>query len=158
MAGPLSVDDPQDFSPFAVGLQLDLVTPNLLQHLGHVVSGGAQPDTPRSCTQVPTAPNGKARIANGIQIFPGSVPIYRGNQLVGGIGVSGDGIDQDDMVSFLGTHNGGVAIGTIGNAPATIRADNIVVTTRGRQVRLRYVNCPFAPFLDDPAQNVCQGL
>ena len=158
VAGPLSVDDPQDFSPFAVGLQLDLVTPNLLQHLGHVVSGGAQPDTPRSCTQVPTAPNGKARIANGIQIFPGSVPIYRGNQLVGGIGVSGDGIDQDDMVSFLGTHNGGVAIGTIGNAPATIRADNIVVTTRGRQVRLRYVNCPFAPFLDDPAQNVCQGL
>ncbi|WP_375290534.1 heme-binding protein [Qipengyuania sp.] len=157
VAGPFSVDDPQDFSPFAVGLQLDLVTPNLLQHLGHVVSGGAQPDTPRACTQLPAAPGGRPRIANGIQIFPGSVPVYRGNRLVGGIGVSGDGIDQDDMVSFLGTHNAGVT-GTFGNAPPAIRADRIVVTTRGRQVRLRYVNCPFAPFLDDPAQNVCQGL
>lgn len=158
VAGPLSVENPQDFSPFAVGLQLDLVTPNLLQHLGHVVSGGAQPDAPRGCTQLPAAPNGRPRVANGIQIFPGSVPIYRGSQLVGGIGVSGDGIDQDDMVSFLGAHNGGVTVGTLGNAPKAIRADNIVVTTRGRQVRLRYVNCPFAPFLDDPAQNVCQGL
>jgi hypothetical protein len=25
-------------------------------------------------------------------------------------------------------------------------------------VRLRYVNCPFAPFLDTADQNVCQGL
>jgi hypothetical protein len=25
-------------------------------------------------------------------------------------------------------------------------------------VRLRYVNCPFAPFLDTAAQNVCEGL
>ena len=24
--------------------------------------------------------------------------------------------------------------------------------------RLRYVNCPFAPFLDTSEQNVCQGL
>jgi hypothetical protein len=27
-----------------------------------------------------------------------------------------------------------------------------------REVRLRYVNCPFAPFLDSPDQNVCQGI
>ncbi len=26
------------------------------------------------------------------------------------------------------------------------------------QVRLRYVNCPFAPFLDTSTQNVCAGL
>jgi len=32
------------------------------------------------------------------------------------------------------------------------------VTDNGRQTRLRYINCPFAPFLDDPAQNVCEGL
>ena len=61
------------------------------------------------------------RLANGIQIFPGSVPIYRGNQLVGGIGVSGDGIDQDDMISFLGLHNAGVRLGAIGNADSAIR-------------------------------------
>ncbi|MEM1053143.1 MAG: heme-binding protein, partial [Pseudomonadota bacterium] len=95
---------------------------------------------------------------NGIQIFPGSVPVYRGNQLIGGIGVSGDGIDQDDMISFLGLHNAGVRTGTVNNAPREIRADRIVVQVGNREVRLRYINCPFAPFLDDPAQNVCEGL
>jgi hypothetical protein len=33
-----------------------------------------------------------------------------------------------------------------------------VVPVGSRQVRLRYVNCPFAPFLDTAAQNVCEGL
>lgn len=154
--GPLSVENSEEFSPFAVGLQTDLVTPNIGAHLGFVL--GAGPDTPQQCTQVPDAPSGTKRIANGIQIFPGSVPIYRGNELVGGIGVSGDGIDQDDMVAFLGTHNAGARVGGIGNAPVSIRADQILVDVIGRQVRLRYVNCPFAPFLDDPAQNVCEGL
>ncbi|MEC7162624.1 MAG: heme-binding protein, partial [Pseudomonadota bacterium] len=106
----------------------------------------------------PDAPGGGKRIGNGIQIFPGSVPIYRGDELVGGIGVSGDGIDQDDMVSFLGLHNAGHRVGGIGNARVDIRADRIVVSVNGRNVRLRYVNCPFAPFLDDPRQNVCEGL
>jgi hypothetical protein len=35
----------------------------------------------------------------------------------GGIGVSGDGIDQDDMIAFLGLHNAAAALGTINNAP-----------------------------------------
>src|SRR3546814_16266883 len=95
---------------------------------------------------------GRNRLQNGIQIFPGSVPIYRGDQLVGAIGVSGDGIDQDDMISFLGTHNGGARIGGIGNAPKAIRADTIVVDV-GAGVRLRYIRCTFAPFLD-PEQKI----
>jgi hypothetical protein len=87
------------------------------------------------------------------------VPIYRGTRLVGAIGVSGDGIDQDDMISFLGTHNGGARIGGIGNAPLASRADRIVVTLAdNRTVRLRYISCPFAPFLDTAQQNVCDGL
>ena len=86
------------------------------------------------------------------------MPVYRGIQLVGGLGVSGDGIDQDDMISFLGLHNAGARLGGFGNAPANMRADRIVIDVNGRQVRLRYVNCPFAPFLDTQAQNVCQGL
>ena len=158
IAGPLSVERPGQFSPFMTGLQTDLIIPNLVQHLGFVISGGGSPDTPRGCTQLPDAPGGGKRVGNGIQIFPGSVPIYRGNQLVGGIGVSGDGIDQDDMVAFLGLHNAGQRAGGIGNARVEIRADRIVVNVNGRDVRLRYVNCPFAPFLDDPAQNVCEGL
>ena len=38
---------------------------------------------------------------NGIVFFPGAVPIYKGI-LIGGFGVSGDGVDQDDVVTFAG--------------------------------------------------------
>lgn len=158
--GPLSVAQSSQFSPFAVGLQLDLVVPNIGAHLEYVRSNGASADTPQRCTQIPAigGTGGQVRLANGIQIFPGSVPIYRGDQLIGGIGVSGDGIDQDDMASFLGLHNAGVRLGSIGNAPKAIRADNVVVDLGNASVRLRYVNCPFAPFLDTSTQNVCEGL
>ncbi len=151
--GPLSraIDD---FSPFATGLQIALVAGNVVQHAGFVQGAGS--DTPQTCSTVPDTPTGKKRLANGIQIFPGSVPIYRGNRLVGAIGVSGDGIDQDDMISFLGLHNAGAKLGGVGNAPKDIRADTIVVAI-GSGVRLRYVNCPFAPFLDTSEQNVCEG-
>jgi uncharacterized protein GlcG (DUF336 family) len=147
--GPLSRPVGQ-FNPFSTGLQSALVLANLGAHL-QFVTGASLTDTPQSCSSIP-------RVRNGIQIFPGSVPIYRGNQLVGAIGVSGDGIDQDDMISFLGLHFAGVRVGGIGNAPAAIRADNITVPVGGSPVRLRYVNCPFAPFLDTTTQNVCAGL
>lgn len=143
-----------DFSPFATGLQIALVAGNVVQHAGFVQGAGS--DTPQTCSTVPDTPTGKKRLANGIQIFPGSVPIYRGNRLVGAIGVSGDGIDQDDMISFLGLHNAGAKLGGVGNAPKDMRADTIVVAI-GSGVRLRYVNCPFAPFLDTSEQNVCEG-
>ncbi len=153
--GPLSRAIAQ-FNPFSTGLQSALIVGNLAQHLGFVQ--GQNADTPDHCTTLPQITPGETRLDNGIQIFPGSVPVYRGSELVGGIGVSGDGIDQDDMISFLGLHNAGMSVGGIGNAPKDIRADRIVVQVGGRQVRLRYVNCPFAPFLDTNAQNVCEGL
>jgi uncharacterized protein GlcG (DUF336 family) len=146
--GPLSRPI-QEFNPFSTGLQSALIEKNVIDHVVFILGGG--PDTPQRCTQNPD-PN---RLANGIQIFPGSVPIYRGNVLVGAVGVSGDGIDQDDMISFLGTHNAGLRLGSIGNAPPAIRADQIVVP--GINVRLRYVSCPFAPFIGSNDQNVCQG-
>lgn len=154
--GPLSRPIEQ-FNPFSTGLQSALIVSNLAAHLGFV-TGAAPADTPRFCTSLPQVTPSHTRIANGIQIFPGSVPVYRGNTLVGGIGVSGDGIDQDDMISFLGLHNAGLRAGGIGNAPPEIRADRITVSVGGRQVRLRYVNCPFAPFLDSSQNNVCEGL
>jgi len=153
--GPLSRPI-EDFSPFATGLQVALIKSNLLQH-ALFVEQLPFTDTAQQCTLVPPAPTGQRRLANGIQIFPGGVPIYRGNQLVGAIGISGDGIDQDDMVAFLGLNNGGARVGGIGNAPQPMRADTVVINV-GAGVRLRYVNCPFAPFLDTTAQNVCQGL
>ncbi|PJG46189.1 hypothetical protein CAF53_18460 [Sphingobium sp. LB126] len=153
--GPFSRPIAQ-FNPFSTGLQSALVVGDLAAHLAYV-TGASATDTPQRCSAVPTVSH-QNRVQNGIQIFPGSVPIYRGNVLVGGIGVSGDGIDQDDMISFLGLHNGGVRVGGIGNAPAAIRSDQIVVDLGNATVRLRYVSCPFAPFLDSASQNVCAGL
>ena len=155
--GPLSVPAAQ-FNPFATGLQSALVVGDVAAHLGFV-TGATASDVPRRCTANPASAPGRNRIQNGIQIFPGSVPIYRGNVIVGGLGVSGDGIDQDDMISFLGLNNGGQKAGGIGNAPAAMRADRITVRQAdGNTSNLRFISCPVAPFVDSTAQNVCQGL
>ena len=90
-------------------------------------------------------------------MFPGSVPIFRGDLLVGGVGVSGDGIDQDDMISFLGLHRAGLRLNaSIGNAPPRLRADRLDIP--GQASRLRFVNCPQTPFLDSDVTEVCDGL
>jgi hypothetical protein len=140
----------EEFNPFSTGLQSALVEADVKAHVGFIL--GASADAPAQC-----GGPGLGRLANGIQIFPGGVPVYRGTQLVGAIGVSGDGIDQDDMIAFLGTHNGGLRVGGFGNADPQRRSDQILVRTGGREVRLRYVSCPFAPFLGSSDQNVCQG-
>jgi uncharacterized protein GlcG (DUF336 family) len=152
--GPLSKPFAQ-WSPFNVGLQLDLVNNQLLKGaaFGDISEGCAGR---RSSSSDPASPDPNLRkVRNGIQIFPGGVPIYRGNRLIGGLGVSGDGVDQDDMIAFLGLANAAVALnGAIGNAPSAMRADQL--TPQG--VRLRYVQCPQAPFNDSTEQNVCAGL
>ncbi len=146
-----------EWSPFSTGLQLDLVYNAIIQHVGFVA--GLVPDVPQNCTGVDGFNNGFGlsgvigQLANGTQIFPGSVPIYRGAQLVGAIGVSGDGIDQDDMIAFLGVHEAGLQLGGIGNAAPAMRAD----TLAPQGVRLRYVNCPVTPFIDSTEQRVCDG-
>ena len=153
--GPLSRPITQ-WSPLSTGLQSALVLTNLGQHLSHVATGA--PDTAGRCTAIPDARAGLNRLQNGMQIFSGGVPIYRGGVLVGGIGTSGDGIDQDDMISFLGLNNAAVRVGGIRQADPAIRSDQILVTHPSGTTRLRYVNCPFAPYLDSTANNVCQGL
>ena len=77
------------------------------------------------------------------------MPIYRNGVLVGAVGVSGDGVDQDDMIAFLGiTRAGRWRGGGLGHAPLAKRAD---------QLGLRYVQCPQSPFNGSDAQNVCGG-
>lgn len=156
--GPLSRDI-AGFNPLSTGLQSALIFPDIEDHLFFVFNI-TPTDVKRRCTNIPDSAPGLNRLANGLQIFPGSVPIYRGNTLVGGIGISGDGIDQDDMVAFLGIANGSARLGgSVTQAPFDRRSDRVVVTLPdARQVRLRYVGCPFTPFLDGDAQNVCQGL
>ena len=73
--------------------------------------------------------------------------------LVGAIGVSGDGIDQDDMIAFLGVHEAAAQLGGFGNAAPMMRAD----TLEPQGTRLRYINCPVAPYIGSDEQNVCAG-
>jgi uncharacterized protein GlcG (DUF336 family) len=117
-AGPFSTAL-ADWSPFNVGLQLDLIRTNFLASL----SG-----PPAPCTSIPALPN-------GIQIFPGSVPLYKNGVLVGAIGVSGDGVDQDDLIAAAGAN--GFA------PPAAIRSDQVFV----RGVRLPFLKFPRSPNL-----------
>lgn len=146
--GPLSTPI-SNWSPFHVGFQLDLNYNAIVNVATAVIS--------RDATKLPPNCTGLSRAKNGIQIFPGSVPIYRGNTLVGAVGVSGDGVDQDDMIAFLGLANAGRILNNgIGNAPKNLRADNI--EPQGIGTRLRYVQCPQAPFIDSSEQNACQGL
>jgi uncharacterized protein GlcG (DUF336 family) len=145
------------WSVFSTGLQLDLVYNALIRHVAFVTGTGT--DVPPNCTGISgfdsgfavTAP--LAALANGLQTFPGGVPVYRGNTLVGAVGVSGDGVDQDDMIAFLGVAEAGRLLGTLGNAPRSLRADALAPAG----ARLRYVNCPPAPFLDSTAQEACSG-
>lgn len=151
--GPLSRPFPQ-WSPFSTGLQLDQIANNVVAHL-NFVTGASGVDTAVGCTGLPLqVATGMSRLANGLQIFAGGVPLYKNGALAGGIGISGDGIDQDDMIAFLGAHNGGLQLASgVGNAPMSIRADN--VTPQG--IRLRYVSCPFRPFVNDDTQSPCSG-
>lgn len=136
------------WSVFSSGLQLDLAYNQILEHIFNVATGGDGNIT-QNCAQ-----SDQPRIANGIQIFPGSVPIYRGNELVGAIGVSGDGVDQDDMIAFLGLHEAAAALnGSINNAPTSMRSDRLQPAGE----RLRYVQCPQTPYIDSNEQNVCSG-
>lgn len=135
--GPLSTPF-ATWSPFNVGFQLDLVFDQVVK--------GVQGDLSEGCA------GSIRRLRNGAQIFPGGVPIYGGANLVAAIGVSGDGVDQDDMVALLGVANWASA--GRGNAPKAMRSDTL--TPQG--VRLRYAQCPQAPFNDSSDQNVCAGL
>ncbi len=63
---------------------------------------------------------------NGVVFFPGSTPLYLAGSLQGGFGVSGDGVDQDDVVTFRGSQGY--------QAPAHLRADRVFY----RGVRLPY--------------------
>lgn len=66
-------------------------------------------------------------LRNGITIFPGGVPIYVGGELAGGVGVSGDGIDQDDIVATFAAEGFG--------APRAIRCDAVEGEVLRRSLR-----------------------
>ena len=93
---------------FPIGIESDAVGP--LYHL----QNGLSPNL-----ALPTSTRGNRRnpLPNGITVFPGGFPLYKNSHLVGAIGVSGDGVDQDDRVAFAGA-------GKL-QPPASIRSDTL---------------------------------
>jgi uncharacterized protein GlcG (DUF336 family) len=87
-------------------------------------------DVAHPCTQGSQPPNPNQ---NGIVFFPGSVPLYLNGKLVGGLGVSGDGVDQDDYATAGGAQGF--------EPPSNIRADQIIL----QGVRLAYQKFPANP-------------
>ncbi len=111
------------WSPFNDGAQLDLDRDSLIR----ILKGEQAPFLGTCTSKLITG------IQNGTQIFAGSVPLYKNGVLVGGIGCSGDGIDQDDLVSARGSAGF--------ESPPEIRSDTVFV----RGVRLPFVRFPRNP-------------
>ncbi|MGH9858862.1 MAG: heme-binding protein [Candidatus Acidiferrales bacterium] len=87
-------------------------------------------DTANPCTNGSQTPGPRQ---NGIVFFPGSVPLYRNGVLVGALGISGDGVEQDDFVADGGSAGF--------SAPSGIRADQLILNG----ARLPYLKFPRNP-------------
>jgi len=85
----------------------------------------------RPCTQGLDSENRQNQ--SGIVFFPGAAPLYRNGQLIGGLGISGDGVSQDDVVTEGGTRGF--------EAPTGIRADRVII----QGIRLPYFKFIRAP-------------
>jgi uncharacterized protein GlcG (DUF336 family) len=141
------------FSSFDPSVQLDLPeVPVGTAITNRTLSFGAQPLFPPGIdgtnpgpffdlflrdTSNPCSQGFQSRNANqsGVVFFPGSVPLYKNGILVGGLGISGDGVEQDDVVS-----NGG---GQGFLPPEAIRADRVSISG---------VRLPFLKFNRNPFQ------
>jgi uncharacterized protein GlcG (DUF336 family) len=98
-------------------------------------------DSANPCTEGPGPSRGANRNyfnQSGIVWFAGSVPLYKDGRLVGGLGVSGDGVEQDDYVSQLGSDGF--------HPPDALRVDNsVIVDADGREARVPYLKFPRHP-------------
>ena len=70
-----------------------------------------------------SAPPAADDTQSGIIFFPGCAALYRDGVLIGGIGVSGDGVEQDDFVTALGIQMAQEALGFQLEPPPLIRCD-----------------------------------
>ncbi len=118
------------WSPFNVGFQSDLVFDTLTNPAPPCLKDSMMVKKMLQC-RCTTIPN----LPNGLQIFAGGIPLYRGNTFIGAIGISGDGIDQDDFIAAGGANNFA--------PPVAIRSDQFFV----RGVRLPFLKFPARPTL-----------
>ncbi len=136
---PLTGENIDPNNPLPSSVYTDVNKATILSFASFVPSRNFRdPGDAQVVINTPAGPGAAQPLANqnGIVFFPGSTSLYvNGNaqSLVGGFGVSGDGVDQDDVVT---------AAGQVGYAPPqAIRVDNYNVG----KVRL-----PFQKFNRNP--------
>jgi uncharacterized protein GlcG (DUF336 family) len=101
-----------------------------------------QNDVANPCTEGAATPS---KFRSGIVFFPGAVPLYKNGVMVAGLGISGDGVDQDDFATVGG------ALGYY--APDSMRADQFKVGRNpngfgpNEVTRLPYTKFPRQPTL-----------
>jgi uncharacterized protein GlcG (DUF336 family) len=117
---------------------IDGTQPGIFRGLQEMFSVITSPPTnftnPLNGAAIVTTNQPDPNLPNGITLFPGGFPLYRNGVLIGAIGVSGDGVDQDDLISASGA--------SLFLAPVPIRAD---------QTQYRGARLPFAKFPRNPA-------
>jgi len=126
--GPFS-NPIEDNSAFNTGLQLDTVLNGIVGALGPYLTTGVVPSRAAGCSPIIGA-------GNGFQVRQASVPLYKNGRLVGGVGCSGDGDQQEDIV--VGFASAGF------EADPAIRSDRVFV--RGN-IRLPWLKYPRHPEL-----------
>lgn len=85
----------------------------------------------------------KNPLMNGINIFPGGAPLYKNGVLVGGIGISGDGVDQDEVIAYAGTRGFRPALEIRADA---LGAEEVATFIVGRLTRMTQLfNLGFLP-------------
>ena len=97
-------------------------------------------DVANPCTQgfQPGVDNNRS----GIVFFPGSIGLYSGLDLVGGLGVSGDGVEQDDFVTAAAVAQINCPLCAPNFTPKPeIRADRVIIG----DVRLPFFKFPRNP-------------
>jgi uncharacterized protein GlcG (DUF336 family) len=101
-------------------------------------------DTANPCTNGHQPAN---QFQNGIVFFPGSTPLFKNGTMVGGLGVSGDGVDQDDFDTATAAANF--------LPDPSKRADQLQLNAPGGPVRLPYFKFPRNPTLlgENPSMN-----
>ena len=120
-------DDKHAFSARAIGFLSQQFFPTgindasegPLYHIQNTLSLGGNFGIANRAAKTPIG-NQTNPLRNGITDFPGGAPLYKNGILVGAIGVSGDGVDQDDLVTFNGSKKF--------QATQAIRSDNLSPT------------------------------
>ena len=154
-------DDQHAFSTRAIGFmsQLDFPPgiknglPGPLFELQNDLDESSTPSNPFGEVTLQSQPAQEAysRLADGITIFPGGLPLYKNGQLVGAVGVSGDGVDQDDLIAYAGTKGF--------QPPPQIRSDKLVAADAANFILSRLANIEqTTPLAVDPTIQANKSL